>query len=78
MHPLLGSLLELSDDQLYTKHAELTKRTTAAYRLGYGDAINQLQLILADYQEEINRRSAKALEELQSRSKQFKNIIDIQ
>lgn len=78
MHPLLGSLSELTNEELYAKHAELTRRVSQAYRLGYGDALDQLRMIIDDYQSEINRRAAKALEDLQSKSKQFKNIIDVQ
>lgn len=78
MHPLLGSLEGLTNEELYAKHAELTRRVSQAYRLGYGDALNQLRMLMDDYQGEINRRSAKALEDLQNKSKQFKNIIDVQ
>ena len=49
-----------------------------AYRIGQSDMVGQLQLLLQDYQEEMNNRNRKALEEMESKSKQFKNIIDIQ
>jgi hypothetical protein len=51
---------------------------TYAYRIGQADMIGQLQLLMQDYQEEINNRNRKALEEMESKSKNFKNIIDIQ
>ena len=78
MHPLLNNLTELTDEQLYAKHAELTKKLTASYRLGYGDVIYQMQLIIGEYQAEIGRRQEKAYEEMQKRGKQFTNIIDVQ
>lgn len=77
MHPLQIDLSNLNDDQLYTKMSDLQKRMSAAYRLGYSDAVYQLQMIIDDYQLEINNRNEKTMKELESKSKQFKNIIDI-
>lgn len=76
-HPLQSDLTGLNDDQLYTKMSELQKRMTQAYRLGYTDAVYQLQMIIDDYQTEINTRNAKTMQELESKSKQFKSVIDI-
>ena len=76
-HPLLNNLTELSTDELYTKFAELNKKISSAYRLGMGDAIQQLNMIREDYQFEINRRSQKELEDLLAKNPDFKNSIDI-
>ena len=60
------------------KYGDLLKRMTTAYRLGSSDMVYQLQMIMEDFQVEIQRRNQVALEELEKNSKQFKNIIDIQ
>lgn len=77
MHPMTGSLSELTTDELYAKYNELQRKINASYRLGYSSALIQLQMLMDDYQAEINRRHEKAMEEMQNRSKEFKNIIDI-
>jgi len=64
-------------DELSKKHAELITRLNQAYRFGPGGAIQQLQMLQFHYQEEIQRRNAQQLEEMQKNSKNFKNIIDI-
>jgi hypothetical protein len=80
MHPLVSNLTELSLDELQKKYGELMKRRVAAFRFGNPDMIHQLDMILSDYQNEINNRNAKELAELEKRTKssEFKGIIDIQ
>jgi hypothetical protein len=78
MHPLLPDLSKLTLDELNNKYADLLKRTTFAYRVGQADMVQQLQLLMQGYQEEIGLRNQKALEQMEKNSKQFKNIIDIQ
>jgi hypothetical protein len=77
-HPLTPDLSKLTIDELNNKYGELLKRTTAAYRIGNSDMVYQLQLLMEDYQNEIQVRNAKALQDMEKQSKQFKNIIDIQ
>lgn len=77
-HPLTPDLSKLTLDELNNKYGELLKRTTAAYRMGNSDMVYQLQLLMEDYQAEIQVRNAKALQDMEKQSKQFKNIIDIQ
>ena len=64
-------------DELNKKHAELITRLNQAYRFGPGGAIQQLQMLQFHYQEEIQRRNAKQLEDMQKNSKNFNKIIDI-
>lgn len=78
MHPLTPDLSKLTIDELNTKFSELQKRVMMAYRWGNSDMVYQLQLLMGDYQAEIQVRNQKVLEEMQKNSKQFKNIIDIQ
>lgn len=78
MHPLAPDLSKLSLDELNSKYGDLLKRITYAYRVGQTDMIQQIQMLMEDYQNEIQLRNRKALEEMEKNSKNFKNIIDIQ
>jgi type III secretory pathway component EscV len=78
MHPLLPDLTKLTLDELNTKYGDLLKRVTYAYRIGQADMVQQLQMLLQDYQAEIQVRNTKALQDMEKNSKNFKNIIDIQ
>jgi hypothetical protein len=78
MHPLQPDLSQLSHEELTKKHSDLLGRITQAYRWGNADMVAQLQMLLAGFQEELNVRNRKALEEMEKQSKKFKNIIDIQ
>jgi hypothetical protein len=76
-HPLTPDLSKLSLDELTNKYSELTNRIGMAYRWGNASMVGQLQLLLQDYQEEINARNRKQLEEMEKNSKNFNKIIDI-
>ena len=65
MHPLTQDLSKLTDDQLYTKRAELQTRLGFAYRMGHADMVNQLNLVIGDYLLEIEARNKKMLEDAQ-------------
>lgn len=78
MHPLSPDLTKLTMEELTAKHSELLKRITYAYRVGSMDMVQQLQMIMEDYQNELNDRNRRQLEEMNKASKNFKNIIDIQ
>ena len=78
MHPLVGDLSALSDNEVNEKYASLIRRLNQATRMGYGDAVQQLQMFLGDYQAEIQRRQEKLLNDLADKDAEFKNIIDIQ
>ena len=77
-HPLTPDLSKLTLDEVTQKYGDLLKRMTYAYRIGQADMVQQLQLLLQDYQEEMDTRNRKQLEDMQKSSKNFKNIIDIQ
>jgi len=82
MHPLGSDLTKLSDDELHKKMGELQKRYMQAYRFGPHSIIPQIQMVMEDYQNEIQTRNRRQMEELLKRSdtdgKGFKGIIDIQ
>jgi hypothetical protein len=77
MHPLAPNLTGLSDDDLHKKRAELQNRMTFAYRMGQGEIIGQIQLLLGDYDMEIQKRNQKMLDDMQKNNKNFKDKIDI-
>jgi len=77
-HPLTPDLSKLTMDEVNKKYGELLARITYAYRIGQADMVQQLQMLLEDYQNEISLRNQRQLEEMSKASKNFKNIIDIQ
>jgi hypothetical protein len=86
MHPLLGNLQNLSDDDLQKKLSELNNRYMQAFRSGSSQLIPQLQMLIEDYRAELARRNAVKMQELQEKfdkmnnkdgGKGLKGIIDI-
>lgn len=77
MHPLTPDLSKLTDNELHEKRGELQNRMVFAYRMGHGEMIGQIQLVIGDYDMEIQRRNQKILDDLEKNSKTFKNKIDI-
>ena len=65
MHPLTNDLSKLTDEELHSKRSDLQNRLSFAYRMGHGDMVNQLQLILGDYAMEVETRNQKMLEQAQ-------------
>lgn len=77
MHPLAPNLSEFTDDELHKKYGDLQSRLMFAYRMGHSEMVGQLQLLMGEYQFEIQKRNQKMLEELQQHSKNFKDKINI-
>lgn len=77
MHPLAPNLTTLSDVDLQKKYSELQKRLGQAWRFGPQSLIPQIQMVMEDYQYEINQRTQKQMAELDKNSKNPKGIIDI-
>jgi hypothetical protein len=65
MHPLTNDLGKLTDEELHTKRAELHNRTSMAYRMGNADLLHQLQLVIGDYDIEVETRNQKMLDQAQ-------------
>ena len=76
-HPLAPQLSGLTMEELTKKYNELLSKLNQAYRMGPHGIIPQMQMLLEDYQMEIQNRNRAQLEELEKNSKNFKNIIDI-
>lgn len=81
MHPLANDLTKLKDDELQTKYGELSKRLSQCFRFGPQGVIPQLQMLMQDYQDEINKRTAKTMQEISDKTgkdgKGYNSIIDI-
>ena len=77
MHPLGSNLSELSDDELQKKYGDLQKRWAQAYKFGPVSIIPQLQMLIEDYQYEIQTRGRKQMEEMLKNQKGPKGYIDI-
>lgn len=77
MHPLAPDLSGMKDDELQRKCAELSNKLNMAYRFGQADLVGQIQMMLAEFNGEMQRRQQKMLEEMLSRDNKFKDIIDI-
>jgi hypothetical protein len=78
MHPLSPDLTQLSDAELHKKHGELVQRLGQAYRIGPFNIIGQLQMMLNDYNSEIQRRNQKIMDDMMKKGKGMDGIIDIQ
>ena len=73
-HPLAPDLTKLTDEELHTKHAELVNRLSFAYRMGQGQMVMQMQLLLDDYATEVAKRNQKLLD---SSGKNYADKINI-
>ena len=62
-NPLVTGVTDLSDDELLAKINELNSKMGQASSAGMFSAINQMVVILNEYQEEMTRRHAKSMEE---------------
>ena len=77
MHPLSPDLSKLTDDELQQKRGELQNRLMMSYRMGNADLVIQVQLLLGDYDIELQTRNQKMMDQMSKASKNFGNIINI-
>jgi hypothetical protein len=77
MHPLAPDLSKLTDDELQQKRGELQNRLMMSYRMGNADLVMQVQLLLGDYDIELQTRNQKIMDQMSKASKNFGNIINI-
>ena len=77
MHPLSPDLSKLTDDELQQKRGELQNRLMTSYRMGNADLVTQVQLLLGDYDIELQTRNQKMMDQMSKASKNFGNIINI-
>ncbi len=72
MHPLAPNLTELKDDELYSKLQDLNNKMNQAYRFGNHALLTQIQMLINDYQTEVNNRRRAQLE-----NKDTKNLSSL-
>ena len=77
-HPLTPDLSKLSDDELHKKRSELQNRLMFSYRMGNADLVGQIQLLIQDYDIEVQNRNQKMMDQMSKANKNFGNIINIQ
>jgi hypothetical protein len=77
MHPLSPDLSKLTDDELQQKRGDLQNRLMMSYRMGNADLVMQVQLLLGDYDIELQTRNQRMMDQMSKASKNFGNIINI-
>ena len=77
MHPLLDELSELSNEEEQKKHSDLMQKLNQAYGMGNQMLINQINMIMESYQEELNKRNKKMFDDLAGKDDKWKDLIDI-
>ena len=70
-HPLIGSLDELSPEQLQDKITELNRKLGIAYRMGNHDLCNQLRMAIESHQNKYQEKIR------QGPGTNFDSVIDI-
>lgn len=78
MHPLVSDLTGLTNEELHKKYNDLMKKYNQAFKFGPTSIIPQMQMILENYQFEMDNRNRKTLEDMEKKNDKFKGIIDIQ
>jgi hypothetical protein len=73
-HPLIGTLDDLTVDQLGEKVSELNKKLTIAMRSGNGHLCSQLRMAIESYQTKYQEK----LRESYSSNQNFADKINIQ
>lgn len=77
MHPLLDELSGLSNEEVQKKHSDLMQKLNQAYGMGNQMLINQINMIMESYQEELNKRNKKMFDDLAGKDDKWKDLIDI-
>ena len=53
------------------------QKLNQAYSMGNRQIINQLNMIMESYQEELNKRNKKMFDDLSGKDDKFKDLVDI-
>ena len=77
MHPLIDKLDGLSNEEVQKKHGEIMQKLNQAYGMNNPGMIQQLNMIMESYQEELNKRNKKMFDDLAGKDDKFKDLIDI-
>tara|TARA_B110000211_G_scaffold122634_1_gene141473 strand:+ start:377 stop:622 length:246 start_codon:yes stop_codon:yes gene_type:complete len=77
MHPLLDELSGLSNEEVQKKHSDLMQKLNQAYGMGNQMLINQINMVMESYQDELNKRNKKMFDDLAGKDDKWKDLIDI-
>lgn len=73
-NPLVENLTDLSDEKLMEKVNEIQQKLGQAASAGMFTSVNQMSIILNEYQTEMNNRYLKKLEE---HKETYDDLIDV-
>ena len=73
-NPLITGINDLSDDELLAKINELNSKMGQASSAGMFSVVNQMIIVLDEYQQEMNLRHMRSLEE---NKEKFDELIDV-
>jgi hypothetical protein len=76
LHPLGSDLTVLSDDALSKRMSDLITKRLTAYRIGSGDLVQQVEMLLFDCRQEQENRNAKAIQAMETQSKNRGGDLD--
>ncbi len=76
-HPLAPDLSEVTLEELEQKRSELTTNLSYCYATGRVNMAPQIQMLLMDYEEEIQKRQAEMLEKHQKDNESLASRINI-
>jgi hypothetical protein len=74
MHPLSGDLNLFKDQEIEDKLQDLNKKYFIAARLGSQDVLTQLLIFITIYKEELSKRHAQKLKQLDDELGQLINV----
>jgi len=69
LHPLQEDTSKLSETELTNKIIDLQKKVGVAYSLGNTHLVGQINMMLAAYEEDLQKRCTDKLAEMQKKSK---------
>jgi hypothetical protein len=75
-HPLMGSLKDVSLEDIISRSNDLQGKLNFALRSGNQALANQVRMVLAGYQEEYQKRMAEAAEKAKT-DKMLKDKVNI-
>ena len=75
MHPLVGNLEELSNEELHKKYNELMAKYNQAFRFGPTSVIPQMQMILENYRFKWIREIVKLLKKWNKKTISLKESL---
>ncbi len=73
-NPLIEKVSDLSDDDLMEKLNSLQKKLSQAASAGMFNSVNQIQVVLQEYQEEMSRRHRAAIDKGKDK---YDDLIDV-